>query len=52
MGVFATTVDGSYSLTDDVGTSIWGIVGVFFSLVREVGTAFFLIICILRLYVF
>ena len=27
---FATTVDGSYSLTVTAGTSIWGIVGVIF----------------------
>ena len=26
--VFATTVDDSYSLTVDVGASIWGVVGV------------------------
>ena len=28
MEVFATTVDGSYSLTVVVGVSVWGVVGV------------------------
>ena len=32
MQVFAAKVDGSYSLTAAVGTSVWGVIGVLFFL--------------------
>ena len=45
--VFATTVDDSYSLTVDVGASIWGVVGVPIPWEGRLVLPFFIIIIII-----
>ena len=47
MEVFATTLDGSYSLTVVVGVSVWGVVGVVIPWGGRLVLPFFIIIIII-----